>query len=39
MGDVRVAYSFCFRTVQFEAMAAMYHATNTQARHERPHSL
>ena len=39
MGDVQVAYGFCFRTVQFEARAAMHHATNTQARHEPLHSL
>ena len=39
MGDVQMAYSFWFRTVQFEAMAAMYQATNTQARHEPLHSL
>ena len=39
MGDVLVAYSFCVRTVQFEARAAMHQATNTQARHEPRHSL
>ena len=39
MGDVQVAYGFCFRTVQFEARAAMHQATNTQARHEPLHSL
>ena len=39
MGDVQVAYRFCFGTVQFEARAAMHQATNTQARHEPLHSL